>query len=408
MSTSRNPSELEYYWKKFREETGEKYKDLFKTSVERGNREAKGSGYKDKAELRISKYEDKNFLQNIATEVNKMMPLYKEIHAYVRRKLIKFYKNETIMKDGPIPAHLLGNMYAQKWFNIYSIITPYPNIKDETNITDVMLEKKMEPIDMFMMAENFFYSIGMKNMTARFWKNSLIEKPKDGRVVNCHASAHSMVDGKDFRIKMCSTVDAPTLATVHHEMGHIEYYMHYSHLPYVFQESANPAVENQCKIIESAILSKCNMNQEMREGGRQALGELKSSVYRNFVMIKSEKFVEACKESLKDVMSSLPKKTYSSVVAPSYGGELNKPSRKTCSVLIEAENCNSDDARKLFKAQINPRKENIGILYVKEISDSRIIINCDSKKDRDKLMTTIEANPKFPKPTVPQRKNLQC
>ncbi|GFY47576.1 angiotensin-converting enzyme [Trichonephila inaurata madagascariensis] len=105
-------------------------------------------------------------------------------------------------------------MYAQKWFNIYSIITPYPNIKDETNITDVMLEKvinvgetyinlssilKMEPIDMFMMAENFFYSIGMKNMTARFWKNSLIEKPKDGRVVNCHASAHSMVDGKDFR-----------------------------------------------------------------------------------------------------------------------------------------------------------------------------------------------------------------
>ncbi|GFS49564.1 hypothetical protein TNIN_486261, partial [Trichonephila inaurata madagascariensis] len=112
-------------------------------------------------------------------------------------------------------------------------------------------------------------------------------------------------------IKMCSTMDAPTLATVHHEMGHIEYYMHYSHLPYVFQESANP----------------------------------------------------------------------------------------------EAENCNSDDARKLFKAQTNPRKENIGILHVKEISDSRIIINCASKKDRDKLMTTIEANPKFLKPTAPKRKN---
>ncbi|GFY68613.1 hypothetical protein TNIN_384991 [Trichonephila inaurata madagascariensis] len=57
------------------------------------------------------------------------------------------------------------------------------------------------------------------------------------------------------------------------------------------------ALENQCKIIETALLSKCNMNQQMREEARQVLDELKSSNYRNFVMIKSEKFVEACKES---------------------------------------------------------------------------------------------------------------
>ncbi|GFY54820.1 hypothetical protein TNIN_363641 [Trichonephila inaurata madagascariensis] len=93
-------------------------------------------------------------------------------------------------------------------------------------------------------------------------------------------------------------------------------------------------------------------------------------------MIKSEKFVEALKESLKDVMSSVPKKTYNIVVAPCFGGELHDPSRKTscCSVLIAAENCNSDDVRKLFKAQINPRKEKIGIRNFKEISDSRIIV----------------------------------
>ncbi|GFQ63796.1 DUF1758 domain-containing protein [Trichonephila clavata] len=53
------------------------------------------------------------------------------------------------------------------------------------------------------------------------------------------------------------------------------------------------ALENQCKIIESALQSKCNMNQQIREEARQVLGELKSSVFRNFVMIKSEKFVEA-------------------------------------------------------------------------------------------------------------------
>ncbi|GFQ91280.1 hypothetical protein TNCT_513681, partial [Trichonephila clavata] len=166
------------------------------------------------------------------------------------------------------------------------------------------------------------------------------------------------------------------------------------------------ALENQCKIIELALQSKCNMNQQIREEARQALGELKSSVYRDFVMIKSEKFVEACKESLKDAMLDLPKKTYSSVVAQSLGEKLNKPPRKAscCSVLIATENCNSGDVRKLFKAQVNPRKEMIGIRHVKEISDNRILINCASEEDREKLMTTIEANPKFLKPTVPKRK----
>ncbi|GFY74146.1 hypothetical protein TNIN_60571 [Trichonephila inaurata madagascariensis] len=61
--------------------------------------------------------------------------------------------------------------------------------------------------------------------------------------------------------------------------------------------------------------------------------------------------------------------------------------------------------RKLFKTQFNPRKEKIGIRDVKEISDNRIIVNCASVKDREKLMTKIEANPKFLKPTVPKRKN---
>ncbi|GFU05179.1 hypothetical protein NPIL_119811 [Nephila pilipes] len=106
-------------------------------------------------------------------------------------------------------------------------------------------------------------------------------------------------------------------------------------------------------------------------------------------------------------MLVLPKKTYSSVIAQSLGEKLNEPPQKAscCFVLIAAENCNSGDVRKLFKAQVNPRKEKIGIRHVKEISDNRILVNCASEEDRDKLVTTIEANPKFLKPIVPKRKN---
>lgn len=39
---------------------------------------------------------------------NAIEPFYKEIHAYVRRRLIERYGSHRIRADGPIPAHLLG------------------------------------------------------------------------------------------------------------------------------------------------------------------------------------------------------------------------------------------------------------------------------------------------------------
>ncbi|XP_055932032.1 angiotensin-converting enzyme-like [Argiope bruennichi] len=238
-ASSRDPKELEYYWLEFRKETGEKYKDLFLKSIKEDNKEAKDFGYKNKAEHNVAKYEDKEFLQNMAKEMEKILPLYKQIHAYVRKKLRDFYKNEDIPKDGPIPAHLLGNMYGQNWVNIFPIVKPYPKSGGLPNVTKAMLRKKMDPLDLFIMAERFFASIGLKKMTPYFWRRSVITK-LDGREMDCHASAHDFFDGKNFRIKMCTQVNSENLEVIHHEMGHIEYYMHYSHLPLVFRSSANP------------------------------------------------------------------------------------------------------------------------------------------------------------------------
>lgn len=43
-----------------------------------------------------------------------------------------------------------------------------------------------------------------------------------------------------FRIKQCTEVDMKNLITVHHEMAHIEYYLFYSDLPYLYRDGANP------------------------------------------------------------------------------------------------------------------------------------------------------------------------
>ena len=92
---------------------------------------------------------------------------------------------------------------------------------------------------MFKVAEAFFVSIGLEPMTETFWKKSMLVKPTDREVV-CHASAWDFYAEDDFRIKMCTNIDMENLLTVHHEMGHIQYYMLYRNQSFIFREGANP------------------------------------------------------------------------------------------------------------------------------------------------------------------------
>ena len=39
---------------------------------------------------------------------------------------------------------------------------------------------------------------------------------------------------------MCTEVTHEDLVTVHHEMGHIQYFMEYAHQPYMYRNGGNP------------------------------------------------------------------------------------------------------------------------------------------------------------------------
>lgn len=73
-----------------------------------------------------------------------------------------------------------------------------------------------------------------------FWDKSVLEKPSDGRDLVCHASAWDFYKQNDVRIKQCTRVTMDQFFTVHHELGHIQYYLQYQHQPYVYREGANP------------------------------------------------------------------------------------------------------------------------------------------------------------------------
>lgn len=69
-----------------------------------------------------------------------MKPLYLELHAYVRHQLRVKYGDEIVSKEGPIPAHLFGNMWAQSWEYTADFSTPYPG-KSFPDVTDNMVQQ---------------------------------------------------------------------------------------------------------------------------------------------------------------------------------------------------------------------------------------------------------------------------
>ncbi len=107
---------------------------------------------------------------------------------------------------------------------------------------------------MFEKAEDFFVSMGMPPMTEEFWKNSIIEKPADGRSLTCHASAWDFYAKNDFRIKQCTRVNQEDFITVNHEMGHTQYQMAYRNQSYLYRDGANPGFhEGVADILSIAV-----------------------------------------------------------------------------------------------------------------------------------------------------------
>ena len=101
-------------------------KTLYEQFVKGLNTGAVDNKWKDYGEYVRSWYEVGDRLGPIAEKLwLDLKPFYEELHAYVRFKLRQKYPE---VKDGePIPAHLLGNMWAQSWVNIYNDIAPFPS-----------------------------------------------------------------------------------------------------------------------------------------------------------------------------------------------------------------------------------------------------------------------------------------
>ncbi|XP_045508385.1 angiotensin-converting enzyme-like isoform X2 [Colias croceus] len=278
LAHSRIESELLYVWKSFREKTGPKVRNRFMRYVMLANQAAVSTGYKDAGDQMRAPYDDPSFRTSVEEIYNQVAPLYKQLFTYVRKRLVQRYGG-SVRSDGPIPAHLLGNMWAQNWKSIMDLVMPFPQ-SPNVDVTAEMLRQGFTPLRMFQMAEEFYTSMGLKPVPPEFWRGSLLARPT--RAAQCTASAWDFCNRIDYRIKQCTEVTMQDLISTHHEMAHIQYYLQYSDQPQLFRDGANPAFHEA--VANAATLSVYNLPHLQRVGLYQNKTHDPYEVTMNFLM----------------------------------------------------------------------------------------------------------------------------
>ena len=237
---SRDPEELKKMWLGWHK-VSPPYRKDFQRYVQLANKGASEMGFKDVGAMWRSKYdmEPDAFAAEMERLWQQVKPLYDSLYTYTRHKLSEKYGKEVVPENGPIPAHLLGNMWAQTWSNVYPILKPETGDRGY-DLTEILKTRKTEPKQLVGYGESFFTSLGFEKLPSTFWERSLFVKPADHDVV-CHASAWDIDFEKDVRLKMCIEINEEDFTTVHHELGHNYYQMAYAGQPFLFRDSANDA-----------------------------------------------------------------------------------------------------------------------------------------------------------------------
>jgi peptidyl-dipeptidase A len=269
MAKSHDPEELTRLWVGWHA-IGAPMKDKYTRFIELQNIGAKELGYNDTGELWRAPYDmtPAEFSAEVERTWAQLEPLYRELHHYVRARLIAKYGKAAVRPDGMIPAELLGNMWAQEWGNIYDIVAPtdpklsqFKPIDLESALKKQIAEKDPAAAPAFdsstdlssdkghaaslaagramvRYGESFFTSLGFDPLPESFWERSQFVHPRDRDVV-CHASAWDVDSVDDLRVKMCIEVNDDYFTTVHHELGHNFYQRAYNKQPFLFRNGAN-------------------------------------------------------------------------------------------------------------------------------------------------------------------------
>ncbi|HXU81245.1 MAG TPA: M2 family metallopeptidase, partial [Polyangia bacterium] len=228
---SRNLAEREQVWRASKE-IGRALKPGLLTLQALRNQVAKEMGYSSFFALEVADYgmtvDEMMALLDATLETTR--PLFDGLHCWAKNTLAARYHRPV---PRLIPAHWIGNRWAQSW----------PGLVEGTTLDPLFAGKTREFI--VRSAEDFYVSLGFPRLPDSFWKKSdlyPVEKTSP-RKKNSHASAWHIDGERDVRSLMSVEPNQQWFGTAHHELGHIYYYLSYATpaVPYALRTGANRA-----------------------------------------------------------------------------------------------------------------------------------------------------------------------
>ena len=296
MQTSRDYDELLEAWTGWRT-IAPPMRDKYARYVELANEGSRELGYGDLGEMWRAGFDmsPAEFQSEAARLWAQVSPLYDELHCHVRAKLGDVYGEDKVPQDQPIPAHLLGNMWAQSWDFLYDMMEPYPGIAD-LDVDTTLKTKDYSPQEMTRSAENFYVSLGMARLPDTFWERSMFTKPEDREVV-CHASAWGLDGGNDIRIKMCIKQTYDELKVIYHELGHSYYQRAYKDQPALFRGGAHigfhEAIGDTVTLsMTPEYLAEVGLIKSAEQSRQAEINRLMQMALRNIALLPWQKLVD--------------------------------------------------------------------------------------------------------------------
>ncbi|XP_075166824.1 ance-5 isoform X2 [Haematobia irritans] len=230
---NKNKDSLYFYWLKWRhaltkdnnlaQETFLEYVDLWR-------RAAAYNGHVTPSRTWYLYYDTENFQRELEDVVWEIMPLYQELHAYLRHWARQQYgKHLTDAMDGAIPAPVMEQIITQDWYGSPIFRIPFP--KHPLPTVKQRLEEVMEtPVHMIRKASEFYESMNLNKLTKEFMSKFVrrINEDDPNRVCRVEVSYFP----PDVALRFCNKVDYRAFLQMHGHVAELQYNMYKSQLPF--------------------------------------------------------------------------------------------------------------------------------------------------------------------------------
>jgi peptidyl-dipeptidase A len=231
LKKSRDLSERQRVWT-VSKEIGRPLKPGLVELVKLRNQVAREMGYKSYFALKVADYgmTVDEMMKLLDDTLATTKPLYDGLHCWAKNQLATRYKRPA---PRLIPAHWIGNRWAQSW----------PGMVEAASLDPFF--KGASPESIVKSSESFYVSLGFPKLPPSFWERSDLYPVPPGvaRKKNSHASAWHIDRAQDVRSLMSVLPNEQWFGTSHHELGHIYYFLAYSRpeVPFLLREGANRA-----------------------------------------------------------------------------------------------------------------------------------------------------------------------